>query len=306
MLICPECTAVLNNGDGTTCENCDWRGERKEGIPSYLSKRDSSDPVLRSYFDNYDRIASDDLEDSIMDERYVQNLASNLCNLVYVTEGAGVCDIGSGKGFFAKNLLAKGARRVTAVDISIDYLRRLRAVDGLRPVIANAENLPFREEFDIIVTSDVLEHVMNVGSALYCINRALKPMGRVYIRVPFDENLLSYSPHLDCTYRFVHLRSYDKKILKTYLETAGFAIERFVFDGFWLYIPQPFWQKGTVRKRFFERFKKWCSERLESPVDITKWRGDLLKWILKPTVLVVAARKIKTIEPLKKGDYRLI
>jgi 2-polyprenyl-3-methyl-5-hydroxy-6-metoxy-1,4-benzoquinol methylase len=153
-----------------------------------------TDPATRSYTENYDRIARDDLDAKVMDERYIENLAANFCERVAHVSGSDICDIGSGKGFLVRKLLARGAASVTAVDISSPYLVRLTGQPGVFPLLANAEALPFVEHFDIVVATDVLEHVLNVGSFLYSVNRALRPNGRFYVRVPHRENLLPYFP----------------------------------------------------------------------------------------------------------------
>ena len=65
-----------------------------------------------------------------------------------------------------------------AVDITLEYFKQFELENQVTPLLANGENLPFREEFDIITNTDVLEHVFNVGSFLISIYEALKPNGR--------------------------------------------------------------------------------------------------------------------------------
>jgi SAM-dependent methyltransferase len=302
MIICPECSQGLaTEGDVLACKTCSWHGETREGVPIYLGKRDLADAVLREYLDNYDRIASDDIAESILDERYLQYQASNLAQRVGRLEGKRVCDVGCGKGFLARALLAVGARELTVVDIAVSYLQRLEEKHRLRPVIANAENLPFRGEFDVVVTTDVMEHVLNVGSFLYSLNRALKLGGRAYVRVPLRESLLGYSPFLGCPYRLVHLRSFDKSILRTYLSEAGFQVERFYRDGFWLNIPRPGWTRGYRRRQVLEWFVEWAKQRLKDPIEITRWSPRLVGIFLRPVEITVVARKMRSLETAPAG-----
>jgi SAM-dependent methyltransferase len=264
---------------------------------------DLHDEVTRSYTENYDRIARDDLDAKVMDERYIENLATNFCEAVDLVPGSEVCDVGSGKGYLVRKLLARGAGSVTAVDISLPYLVRMVGQPGVSPVMANAEALPFAEHFDVIVATDVMEHVLNVGSFLYSLNRALRSGGRLYVRVPYRENLLSYSPHLGCPYRFVHLRTYDRPLLRQALEEAGFVVEQLWHDGYLPGIVRPIWAGGRLRQRLYRWFdSRLCSDG-RGPGDATLRPHGLRPIFLRPTVVIAAASKLKSLVPLAGGGF---
>ena len=268
-----------------------------------LREMDLHDEVTRSYTENYDRIARDDLDAKVMDERYIENLATNFCEAVDLVPGAEVCDVGSGKGYLVRKLLARGAGSVTAVDISLPYLVRMVGQPGVSPVMANAEALPFAEHFDVIVATDVLEHVLNVGSFLYSLNRALRSGGRLYVRVPYRENLLSYSPQLGCPYRFVHLRTYDRPLLRQALEEAGFVVERLWHDGYLPGIARPIWAGGRLRQRLYRWFENRLCSHSRRPGDATLRPHGLRPIFLRPTVVIAAACKFKSLVPLAGGGF---
>ena len=301
MLVCPACASPLSSN--LMCIACDWRGEYRDGLPVLLREVDLCDEVARSYTENYDRIARDDLDAKVMDERYIENLAANFCEAIDLVPDAEVCDVGSGKGYLVRKLLARGAGHVTAVDISLPYLVRMVGQPGVSPVMANAEALPFAAHFDVIVATDVLEHVLNVGSFLYSLNRALRSGGRLYVRVPYRENLLSYSPHLGCPYRFVHLRTYDRPLLRQALEEAGFVVERLWHDGYLPGIPRPIWVTGRLRQRLYRWFENRLSSDGRRPGDATLRPHGLRPIFLRPTVVIAAARKFKTLVPLAGGGF---
>ena len=303
MIICPDCEAPIAAPDVLICQGCTWKGETRDGVAVYLSTRDREDPILREYFDNYDRISADDLRNSILDERYVENQARNLASYIPELRDRRVCDIGCGKGYLARQLVDRGAAPMTVVDLSMAYLRRMSA-EAFIPVLANAENLPFADAFDIIVATDIMEHVLNVGSFVYALNRALAVGGTAYIRVPYRENLLSYSPHLECEYRFVHLRSFDVDTLRVYFESAGFAIDGFRFDGYWLQRPQRFWQTGW-RQHLYRKFQRAATKRLQHYTDVTSWNQRLARLLMVPLEVVVIARKVQSIQKQGKGAYVL-
>lgn len=293
MLVCPACASPLSPSLG--CNACNWRGQYRDGLPVLLRESDLRDEVTRSYTENYDRIARDDLDAKVMDERYIENLATNFCEAVDLFPGAEVCDVGSGKGYLVKKLLARGAGSVTAVDISLPYLVRMLGQPGVSPVIANAESLPFAAHFDVIVATDVMEHVLNVGSFLYSLNRALRSGGRLYVRVPYRENLLSYSPHLGCPYQFVHLRTYDRPLLRQALEEAGFVVERLWHDGYLPGITRPIWVRGRLRQRLYRWFENRLCSHGRAPGDATLRPHGLHPIFLRPTVVIAGARKVKNL-----------
>ena len=266
-----------------------------------LPTSEPSDQIALCYTENYDQIAQDDLDAKVMDERYIENLAANFCQTIELTAGAEICDIGSGKGYLARKLLTRGVAAVTAVDIAFPYLERMIGEPGISPVVANAEALPFVEHFDVIVATDILEHVLNVGSFLYCANRALRSGGCLYVRVPYRENLLSYSPHFGCPYRFVHLRTFDRPLLRQALEEAGFSVERLWFDGYTPGAAKPMWQRGRLRQGVYRRFEDRLRRSGRNSADTTLLPHGLRQIFLRPTVVIAAARKIQSLAPLEGG-----
>lgn len=291
MTLCPDCQGALPETE-TTCASCGWQVETVAGIPVMLSSADRQNPMFTQYLENYDRIAEQDLADDILDPAYVMHQVDNMVDYIGPLNGDAVCDVGSGQGHLARKLLKSGAASVTMVDIALPYLRAgAKGEERLLPVMANAENLPFEDRFDVITSTDVMEHVLNLGSYLFSVNRALKMGGKAFIRVPFRESLLSYSPHLGCPYPFVHLRSFDKDILNVYMRSAGFKVERFHYDGFILGRPQPFWMANQWRMDRYMQFQDWAKARGSGSKDVTRWPSWLARVFMPPCEIVVVARK---------------
>jgi SAM-dependent methyltransferase len=261
-----------------------------------IGNRDRADPVLREYLENYDQIAEQDLDVGILDEQYVRNLAKNLVRVVGDVRGKDVLDVGVGKGYVLQELLARGVRSATAVDISLEYLQRLAPLERIRCVQANAENLPFESEFDVLLTTDVMEHVLNVGSFLVCANRALRQDGRLVVRVPYRESLLPYSPKQGCLWRFVHLRTFNKDTLRDYLDCAGFSVERLVFDGYVTGHPHQLWSREQRRMDFYVRFTDWLVERYGSVAHATLLPRWLVGIFMPPLELIAVARKVASLK----------
>ena len=110
--------------------------------------------------------------------------ADRLLEAVGDVRGLAVCDVGVGKGMLLDRLLrgqpAFAHRRRSGAALPTPSRRARRR----QLVLADAERLPFRAEFDVIVSSDVLEHVLNVGDFLVSVREALRPGGRFVVRVP--------------------------------------------------------------------------------------------------------------------------
>ena len=92
------------------------------------------------------------------------------------------------KGIFSKTI----PKRLLALDIAEDYVRIARQfhersgneTTSFLTSVGNVEFMPYRESFDVVVATDILEHVLNLGNALSRISRMLKPNVRVWCRLP--------------------------------------------------------------------------------------------------------------------------
>lgn len=288
MLICPDCRVALQD---LKCLTCAWEAKENSGIMQCIGKKDMENPIIQSYLKNYDKIGVDDISASIQPERYVINIAKNLANKVKLKNSDKIADIGTGRGFLLNFLLANGATDITAIDICEEYLNALVKDSRVKCVQANAENLPFKDHFDIVTATDILEHVLNVGSFLYSLNKSLKQGGYAYIRVPFRENLMSYSTHLGCPYEFVHLRTFNKTLLVDCLKQAGFVVKYVYNDGFWINFPNKFWL-SFLRGKFYKSLIEPLLRRvMKNPEDITLYPAWLCKLLMRPFEIVIIAQK---------------
>jgi len=307
MVICPNCRQSAIDLARPNCEQCRWQGDSTDGIPRLLVDRTGGDDTGSAYRGHYEALAAADLETPVLSLDYVGYQAQNLLRYIGPSDGLAVCDVGCGRGTLSTLLAQRGAR-VTAVDLSLDYLREVRqAADDIRLICCDADNLPFENEFDVIVSTDVMEHTLKPGGFLYSINRALKPGGRVYIRVPYRENLLSYAPQLGCAHPLVHLRSYNRPLLRDIFAGAGFKVERFYLDGFSLGTPRPWFRRRNAMGVRYNQFAEWARAHLRSEAEVTTWPRRLAQLLMVPREVVVRARKCQVIEPAPGGTvYRLV
>lgn len=291
MIICPNCSRdALNEANGR-CNDCGWERLEHDGIQDYMTIADRKSELANDYVENYESLAKKNLEKSNIDRRFLRNQALNLAKYIGPVAGLDVADIGIGQGFLCDELLRRNVNSVTAVDVSRSYLARFVGHHKIRPYIANAESLPFRNHFDMLVSTDVMEHVINVGSFLFCVNRALKADGLAAIRVPYCEPLLAYSPHTGYGHQFGHLRSFDRKILKKYMIEAGFEVRSMNLDGYSAGTPQPYLYDTDYKKSIYNRIANRINRRLEHPADATLMNTYIARLLMRPVEIVVVAQK---------------
>lgn len=300
MIICPECTSELtaveiSQSHIALCKKCGWKQNNHNGIPDFLTEDDRKNEMFLDYIENYDELARINIKKSNIDRKFLHNQSKNIVRYLQDIKGQKVCDLGLGQGFLTRELVAAGANSVTAVDVSVSYLSQVADIENIIPLQANAENLPFANEFDVIVSTDVMEHVINMGSFLYCVNRALKPDGRACIRIPYREGLLNYSPHAGYGHAFGHLRSFNKDLLKIYMKQAGFENLRFYLDGYSLGSPHEYLYDTIWKKNQYHKLSAWLSKFAEHPADVTMWNSYLNRLIMRPVEIVVLASKAKEI-----------
>jgi 2-polyprenyl-3-methyl-5-hydroxy-6-metoxy-1,4-benzoquinol methylase len=308
MLVCPRCRKSEIDLSAPGCPECQWRGDLLQGIPRLLPELDShrTTTTNHAYEEHYEGLAKSDLSQPIIGLDYVGYQAQRLVRYMGNIKGMAVCDIGCGRGTLSTLLAQRGAH-VTAVDLSLTYLKHLSTDTNIRVICCDADNLPFEEEFDAVVSTDVMEHTLRPGGFLFSLNHSLKPGGLAYIRVPYRENLISYAPQLGCPHPLVHLRSYNRSLLRDIFAGAGFKVEGFHLDGFSLGTPRDRFTRANTRlAHWYLTFANWIRPRLRSEAEIALWPSWFAQILMRPLEIVVRARKTMVIEPAPGGTvYRL-
>jgi 2-polyprenyl-3-methyl-5-hydroxy-6-metoxy-1,4-benzoquinol methylase len=150
--------------------------------------------------------------------------------------GLRVLDLGCGKGRHSFEAMKRGAQ-VVALDLDQKSLREVAAMGAaireeggapveaaLQSVRADALALPFASQsFDVVIASEVLEHIPKDTTAMNEIARVLAPGGTIVVSVPrrWPEKvcwMLSEEYHAGDG---GHVRIYSANELRTKLGTAG-------------------------------------------------------------------------------------
>ncbi|MDD3607710.1 MAG: class I SAM-dependent methyltransferase [Candidatus Moranbacteria bacterium] len=141
-----------------------------------------------------------------------------------------VLDIGCGNGAVAYDL-AKKSRKITAIDISkenIEIARKKFSQKNLEYIIGDATNYDFKSAFDVIILSNVLEHIKNRVDFLSKIKK-LAP--KILIRVPLltRDWLSVYKKENGFEYRLdpTHYTEYTEEDFMEEIKRSGLSIEKY-------------------------------------------------------------------------------
>ncbi|MBC8462051.1 MAG: class I SAM-dependent methyltransferase [Deltaproteobacteria bacterium] len=94
-----------------------------------------------------------------------------------------VLDAGCGEGFFLEILRNLGFTSICGIDTDSSYVEQGRE-KGLRVVKGSVYNLDVRQELDVVLLCDILEHLENPGLAITRVYDSLKDGGIVYLIAP--------------------------------------------------------------------------------------------------------------------------
>jgi 2-polyprenyl-3-methyl-5-hydroxy-6-metoxy-1,4-benzoquinol methylase len=99
-------------------------------------------------------------------------------------KGKRLLDAGCGTGWFSLRACERGAE-VTSMDVGVNLLGKVAEKCDSRRVVGDICRLPFPEEaFDVVASSEVIEHVLEPRQAIAELSRVLKPGGVLALTTP--------------------------------------------------------------------------------------------------------------------------
>ncbi len=136
-----------------------------------------------------------------------------------------VLDVGCGTAYGSNYFLTKGAKYVYAIDNSqeaLDYAHKNFPNHRLLYYLMDAQDLKFVDEtFDIVFSSENLEHLQNPEKSIAHIKRVLKKDGIFILGTPNKEN---FEPESDKSSNPYHLKEFFyeelKALLKKYFDSV--------------------------------------------------------------------------------------
>lgn len=220
--------------------------------------------VPDSFTENYERIARDHLKSLAengtnpwIPESLWTEMEATTIELIrkYAKPGDMILDVGVGLGRMLSHF---PSLQRYGMDISHGYLEIARA-KGIDVCYARVEDMPYKPgTFDVVVCTDMLEHVLDLNRCCTRILSVLKEDGVLIVRVPVHEDLSRY---LDPSfpYDYVHLRNFDENSLRLLFERIlKCECLEITPGGYWplgdrLKITVPFGRETSIAFRLFSK-----------------------------------------------------
>lgn len=148
------------------------------------------------------------------------------------TKPKNILDVGCASGWMLSKISEKYPKaQCTGIDVykkAIEYGQKL--YKNLRLISVDAHKLPFKDKFfDLVICTELLEHVENPQKVLSEIKRILVPNGIAIIEMDSGNFLFQMVWHLwtnvrNGVWRDSHIHTFNTKILESMIQDSGFVI----------------------------------------------------------------------------------
>jgi ubiquinone/menaquinone biosynthesis C-methylase UbiE len=158
--------------------------------------------------------------------RWVQK---KVVSLMALTDDTRLLEIACGTGWGLRYAarLAGGRGEFYGVDLSSQMIqqarRRSAARQGIYFIKANAEKLPFQDDFfTFVICTNAFHHFSNPGGAIEESARVLKPGGRVYVADATDDMfVVTIIDRLQKKLQPAHVKTYSTREYEEFFRAAG-------------------------------------------------------------------------------------
>lgn len=204
-----------------------------------------------------------------------------------------ILDFGCGSGIFVSELQKKGYQTF-GTDISEEAIKygELRDIKNLK--VQNSHRLDYPDNnFDAVLSMDVLEHLEDESWAIKEVERILKPGGKFIVMVPAFQFLWGVQDEVAH-----HYRRYTLGGIKKILNSGEFDINRATYFNTLLFLPIAF---VRILSKIFNLKKRQSDFNINNPTldkiffSIFNFERKLLKHIKFPfgvSILLVLEKKI--------------
>lgn len=145
--------------------------------------------------------------------------------LLNESKGKNILDVACGTGRF---FYLYGQRKIFGCDISQDQLKEAqKKAPNAKLKIADAEKLPYPDNsFDVVITSQFMEHIPQYKTVLKEMVRVCKPQGSIIVDFP-NKHSLTYLPTKIriLTGKLRHLNLFTKNQIKSLSEDLNLEIK---------------------------------------------------------------------------------
>ena len=176
------------------------------------------------------------LEENYWWFRARRDIIFRLLRQLDVSYSSKIIDLGCSGGRLIDFLRKKGFRNISGIDISREAIIECKKRGIKDTFVRNCINTKFKnKEFDILIASDILEHIETDSEAMREWNRILKTDGILIVFVPAFNFL--WSKHDEVNH---HYRRYSQVKLANDLKKHKFRILKISYWNFSLFIPVSF------------------------------------------------------------------
>ena len=161
---------------------------------------------------------------NILDNEYSLWMKEKTNLLLKLFEGKKIVEVGCGNGLLLKNF-PREKFEFMGIDFSkgnIEHAKKKNPDLSFFQADLTKESswTEYKNKFDTVLCSEVIEHIQDDNLALHILNSLLKPNGTLVITVPAFPSLLS-----KFDIKEGHVRRYTKKSISKVVINAGFEIE---------------------------------------------------------------------------------
>ena len=163
-------------------------------------------------------------------EYYREMLRYNKLAKMIGSKRCEILDLGCGDGFLSC-MLAQNGHKVDAIDISSERLskfaERAKELD-IKQICGSVTEYSFEKSYDVVVSSEVMEHLEDYESILKDVCTVLKTNGRLIIAVPYRERINKCK----CPYcmkefnMYGHLHSFNEEVFQKLAVKLGCNIAK--------------------------------------------------------------------------------
>jgi SAM-dependent methyltransferase len=180
-----------------------------------------------------------------------------------------ILEIGCSSGILMEKLRDTGFTNLTGIDISDAGIRQAQQRGLTNTFVMDGAKLDFADEsFDLVLASDVLEHIEDENAALREWTRLLRPGGQLIVFVPAFQFL--WSQHDVVNH---HFRRYSGAHLSDRVANAGLKIQRLSYWNCGLFFP-------AAAARLAQRFVRPANGGSDDLKPMPSWINNFLtQWV---------------------------
>lgn len=199
-----------------------------------------------------------------------RDMILRLIRKMNLNKNAKILEIGCSGGPLIKLLNKEGFLNITGIDVSESGINlcKKRGIDNVK-VMDGTKTFFDDNEFDLVIASDVLEHIKEDNDALSDWYRILKPNGKLIVFVPAFNFL--WTVHDEINH---HYRRYSRNELKKKVIENNFKLKKSSYWNFFIFLP-------VSLLRLFQNLQKRKNKKEDQLYEVNSIVNKILIGLLK-------------------------